>query len=94
MGLIASSLVWLCNMSLSNTSLILIIALLCYLLTLTEAAGLQVNLGSHLNAKTASTGLNDTLADFDGFGRALPVEHLPKATSFVYQGVEVCICLL
>ena len=50
-----------------------------------------VNLGSHFNAKAASTGLNDSLADFDGSGRAYPVEWLPTQSEFSFNGVNVHI---
>jgi hypothetical protein len=68
-----------------------LVLLFCFsiLLSLVEAAGVQIDLSSHFNAKTASTGTNDTLADFDGFHRALPVEHLPSGPTFSYQGINV-----
>ncbi|CAL1711586.1 unnamed protein product [Somion occarium] len=38
--------------------------------------------------EAASPGLNDTFADFDGSGRAYPVEWLPNATTFTYNGIK------
>ena len=59
------------------------------LLGFSRAATVQVDLSTHRNAKAASTGYNDTFADFDGSGRAYPVEYLPNDTTFVYQGIQV-----
>lgn len=53
--------------------------------------GVQLDLSPFFNAKAASTGLNDTFADFDGSGRAYPAEWLPAGPSFVYEGIEVRI---
>lgn len=51
-----------------------------------------LDLTSHFNGKAASTGVNDTAADFDGSGRAYPVEFLPKGGSnFSYEGIDFVI---
>lgn len=50
---------------------------------------LPLDLSSVLNIKAASTGLDDSLADFDGSRRAYPVEWLPNATTFEYNGISV-----
>ena len=56
----------------------------------THGTGVPVDLAPFFNAKAASTGVNNTFADFDGSGRAYPAEYLPAGPSFVYSGIEVC----
>ena len=47
----------------------------------------QLDLSSYFNAKAAATSAAD--ANFDGSGRAYPVELLRTETSFNYSGLEV-----
>ncbi|KAK7691888.1 hypothetical protein QCA50_005293 [Cerrena zonata] len=49
---------------------------------------LAIDLNGEFNIKAASTGVGDTLADFDGSQRAYPVEWLPNASIFEYNGIE------
>ncbi|THG97827.1 hypothetical protein EW026_g4244 [Hermanssonia centrifuga] len=56
-----------------------------------HSAGTPLDLSAFFNAKAASTGLNDSFADFDGSGRAYPVEHLPAGPSFVYEGINFAL---
>jgi len=54
-----------------------------------QALSIPLNLTSSFNGKAASTGVDDPLADFDGSGRAYPVQYLPKAgTNFTYVGMD------
>ncbi|KAI0076395.1 glycoside hydrolase family 29 protein [Panus rudis PR-1116 ss-1] len=53
-----------------------------------SAASTRLDLSRTFNIKAASTGPNDTFADFDGSGRAYPVEWLPKEQTFTYNGIE------
>ncbi|KAJ3553679.1 hypothetical protein NM688_g3482 [Phlebia brevispora] len=55
------------------------------------AASTSLDLTPIFNVKAASTGLNDTFADFDGSGRAYPAEYLPVGPSFVYNGIEFAL---
>lgn len=58
---------------------------------LTGVRIIGLDLKDFFNIKAASPGLNDTFADFDGSGRAYPVEWLPNATTFTYNGIKVRI---
>jgi alpha-L-fucosidase len=54
-----------------------------------ETRSVPLDLSSHFNGKAASTGVNDRLADFDGSGRAYPVQFLPKGgSSITYEGID------
>ncbi|OBZ73091.1 Alpha-L-fucosidase [Grifola frondosa] len=63
------------------------------LLITAQGAGrsIPLDLSSAFNAKAASTGLNDTFADFDGSGRAFPVEFLPSESSFTFDGIKFAL---
>jgi hypothetical protein len=52
-------------------------------------ASVKIDLSSKFNLKAASTGADDPLANFDGSGRAYPVEWLPKEPLYNYSGVLV-----
>ncbi|TRM59910.1 glycoside hydrolase family 29 protein [Schizophyllum amplum] len=60
----------------------------CFCLATARAAFVNVDLSEFFNIKAASTGVNDTLADFDGSGRAYPVEYLPSETVYEYRGIQ------
>ena len=53
------------------------------------AESVKLDLSPFFNAKAASSGLNDTAANFDGSGRAYPVQWLPTAKTFSFTGIEV-----
>jgi hypothetical protein len=69
-----------------------VLALSCFvtLPVVSQDVSVKLNLSSSYNLKAASTGLDDTLANFDGFGRAYPAEWLPSGSYFNYSGVQVC----
>ena len=51
----------------------------------------KLDLTPFFNAKAAATGPHDAFADFDGSGRAYPVEWLPFEPTFLFEGIEVRI---
>ncbi|KAI0076394.1 glycoside hydrolase family 29 protein [Panus rudis PR-1116 ss-1] len=55
---------------------------------LPSIASTKLDLSGIFNIKAASTGPNDTFADFDGSRRAYPVEWLPSQQTFAYDGIE------
>jgi alpha-L-fucosidase len=56
------------------------------------ALSIPINLSTFFNGKAASTGPGDHLANFDGSGRAYPVQFLPKGGSnFSYEGIDFLI---
>ncbi|KAF7792727.1 hypothetical protein EIP86_003825 [Pleurotus ostreatoroseus] len=57
----------------------------------THGTVVPIDLAPFFNAKAASTGVNDTFADFDGSGRAYPAEYLPVGPLFVYNGIEFAL---
>ena len=57
--------------------------------TLGAIQTVALDLSSALNIKAAAVGPSDPTADFDGSGRSYPVEHLPTASSFDYNGIKV-----
>ncbi|TFY74480.1 hypothetical protein EWM64_g9533 [Hericium alpestre] len=48
----------------------------------------KFDLKSVFDIKAAASGPNDTRADFDGSGRSYPVELLPNAATYSYNGIE------
>lgn len=57
--------------------------------TLTSIQTVALDLSGVFNIKAASTGVDDTFADFDGSQRAYPVEWLPDTATFDYDGIKV-----
>ena len=62
-------------------------------ISFSQDISVKLDLNANFNLKAASTGLDDTFANFDGFGRAYPVEYLPSTGTFNYSGVQVCSCI-
>ncbi|KAL1705868.1 glycoside hydrolase family 29 protein [Schizophyllum commune] len=51
----------------------------------------RIDLSDLYDIKAASAGSDSSAADFDGSGRAYPVEYLPSEPSFTYRGVEFAL---
>lgn len=58
---------------------------------LDSVRSVSLDLTGVFNIKAASTGPDDSFADFDGSGRAYPAEHLPTSSTFDYNGIQVIL---
>jgi alpha-L-fucosidase len=67
----------------------LLLAFLLFGAGLVKSSLVPLDLSSYFNIKAASSGPDDSFADFDGSGRAYPVEWLPTNDTFSFRGIEV-----